>query len=459
MESLRVGGLPSSAFPPPCPGLPMDPSPESVAATATSESAQAGSPSGKGEESSIRAHVLIVDDSYMVAEMLSNFLGKQGCSISYALDGSSALEQIRRQPPDLIIADWVMPSLNGLDLCRQLRKSPEYAWVYYIIMTAREGNDNMERALEAGADEFLSKPFQSAELMTRVRAGLRIVESRRQQHLIKTGQERSPSPPKSIGLAVGNRQDLVTRLPLRVAQARAQSEPLSLFVLRLANLSVLSQGLEAQTRAALLKLFTDRLAHNLRDGDDLFCYDEGQFIILLSGSTLAATQIAAERCCQRMIQDPFVVNGQALPVQLHFGTASLTDNDDPKGVALLRRAAQAMRDSRNLHSSVLTAPNAPTAPEDLLKQLQELQTENETLRLELEHRLTELKDLQVQNLELKQQAQAPAPNLATSPQGFSGAAPPLLSPRKPVQRRLKRKMRRKSRHSLRRLFRKKFYHC
>ncbi|MEN9232390.1 MAG: response regulator, partial [Thermostichus sp. DG02_5_bins_236] len=300
----------------------MDPSPESVVVP-QSETPQAGSFFGKADDGSIRAHVLIVDDSYMVAEMLSNFLGKQGCSISYALDGSSALEQIRRRPPDLIIADWVMPSLNGLDLCRQLRQSPEYAWVYYIIMTAREGNDNMERALEAGADEFLSKPFQAAELMTRVRAGLRIVESRRQQHLLKTGQKQAPSSTKSIGLEVGNRQDLVTRLPLRVAQARSQSEPLSLFVLRLANLSSLSQRLDTQARAALLKLFTDRLANNLRDKDDLFCYDEGQFIVLLSGSTLAATQMAAERCCQRMIQDPFVVNGQALPVQLHFGAASL----------------------------------------------------------------------------------------------------------------------------------------
>ncbi len=430
----------------------MDPSPKSVAATATSESLQAGSVSGRGEDSSIRAHVLIVDDSYMVAEMLSNFLGKQGCSISYALDGSSALDQIRRQPPDLIIADWVMPSLNGLDLCRQLRQSPEYAWVYYIIMTAREGNDNMERALEAGADEFLSKPFQSAELMTRVRAGLRIVESRRQQHLIKTGQERPLSPPKSIGLEVGNRQDLVTRLPLRVAQARAQSEPLSLFVLRLANLGSLAQGLDADGRAALLKLFTDRLAHNLRDGDDLFCYDEGQFIILLSGSTLAATQIAAERCCQRMIQDPFVVKGQALPVQLHFGAASLMDSDDPKGVALLRRAAQAMRDSKNVHSSVLTAPNPISAPEDLLKRLQELETENADLRQELETRLKQIEDLRQHHQELSRKMQAPAPESTTA--GSLAHRPFRLRRRKLRQICLRRRLsRRRPRLALGRLSR------
>jgi hypothetical protein len=81
-----------------------------------------------------------------------------------------------------------------------------------------------------------------------VRAGLRIVESRRQQYLLKTGQKSTPSPPKSIGLEVGSRQDLVARLPLRVAQARAQSEPLSLFVLRLANLGSLAQELEADGR-------------------------------------------------------------------------------------------------------------------------------------------------------------------------------------------------------------------
>ncbi|MEN9210906.1 MAG: response regulator [Thermostichus sp. DG_1_6_bins_120] len=382
-----------------------------------------------------------MDDSYMVAEMLSNFLGKQGCSISYALDGFSALEQIRRRPPDLIIADWVMPSLDGLGLCRQLRQSPEYAWIYYIIMTAREGNDNMERALEAGADEFLSKPFQAAELMTRVRAGLRIVEGRRQQHLLKTGQKPAPSPEKSVGLPVGSRQDLLTRLPLRVAQARSQSEPLSLFGLRLANLSALSQRLDSRARATLFQLLTERLVNTLRDRDDLFCYDEGQFIVLVAGSTLAATQMAAERCCQRLVQDPFVVNGQTLPVQLHFGAASLMENDDPKGVALLRRAAQAMRDSRNVYSTLPTAAKPPAASEGVLKRLEQLQAENTKLRQELEHRLAELKDLQAQNLQLKQQAQALTSEATLSPRRSSSP-----SASRSVRRRLKRTLRSKPLH-------------
>ncbi len=418
----------------------MDPNLENAAATGTSESPQAGLGASKGEASSLRAHVLIVDDSYMVAEMLSNFLGKQGCSISYALDGLSALEQIRRRTPDLIIADWVMPALDGLELCRQLRQAPEYAWVYYILMTAREGNDTMERALEAGADEFLSKPFQAAELLTRVRAGLRIVESRRQQYLLQTGQRQVPSPSRRA--ALGNRQDLVTRLPLRVAQARAQSDPLSLFVLRLANLGSLAQGLQAEERAALLQLFTDRLGNTLREGDDWFCYDEGQFIVVLPGSTLAAAQIAAERCCQRVIQDPFVVNGRALPVQLQFGAATLTDKDDPKGVALLRRAAQALRDSKNAHSSVVTAPHpipvsdcgSGTESLELLKRLQHLEKENAELRQELATRLRQLEELR-QNL--SQGVREPRPERS---EAGSRSQKPLWIRRRKPRRRLKRQL-------------------
>ncbi|MEN9231636.1 MAG: hypothetical protein Q6L68_12085, partial [Thermostichus sp. DG02_5_bins_236] len=161
------------------------------------------------------------------------------------------------------------------------------------------------------------------------------------------------------------------------------------------------------------------------------------------GSTLAATQMAAERCCQRMIQDPFVVNGQALPVQLHFGAASLMENDDPRGVTLLRRAAQAMRDSRNLHSSVVTIPNPILAPEELLNRLKKLETENENLRQDLKNRLTQLQDLRTQNLQLKEKIQSPSLELPPPPQGFLTHERPQLTSRKPIQRRLKRKIRRR----------------
>lgn len=353
----------------------------------------------------LRARILIVDDSYMVAEMLSNFLGKQGCTISYALDGSAALDQVRQSPPDLIIADWVMPNLDGLELCRQLRQSPEYAWVYYIIMTAREGNDNMERALEAGADEFLSKPFQAAELMTRVRAGLRIVEVRRRRQLKAVQPALNQAEP-----LIGTRQNLVSKLPQCIAYSRSQVEPLSLFILRLVNLASLSRELSPDQKKTLLNQFTQRLIGNLREGDDLFRYDEGQFIVILSGTTLPAAQIAAERCCLRMVQEPFVLQGQILEIQIQFGTATLEASDDPQGMALLRRAAQGLRDSKHQANATLSSPAAQpieTVPKsaDSAMPLEDRVRALEAENLELRMRVSSLSKLEVENKHLKQRLQ------------------------------------------------------
>lgn len=374
--------------------------PETGTPSTDAVKAQASVTTGGG----LRARILIVDDSYMVAEMLSNFLGKQGCLISYALDGTAAFDLVRQHPPDLIIADWVMPGMDGLELCRQLRESPDFSWIYYIIMTAREGNDNMERALEAGADEFLSKPFQAAELMTRVRAGLRIVEIRRQQtmrgaQLPRTGREDTP---------IGSRHELVSSLPQRISHSRAQTEPLSLFILRLANLTQLSRVVSADQKKHLLNQFTSRLISNLREGDGVFRYDEGQYIVVLSSTTLPAAQIAAERCCQRMVQLAFVVDDQAVEVQLQFGTASLEATDDQQGMALLRRAAQAMRENKQQPGALLSSPVTQTAmsiaaetDQQVWERMRAVEAEN----LELRMRIGQLAKLETENHQLKQKVQ------------------------------------------------------
>jgi class 3 adenylate cyclase len=118
--------------------------------------------------------ILVVDDDWLNRDMLSTYLTNAGCEVIAAPDGVAALEAIRDQPPDLALVDVQMPHMDGLTLCRELKSSPETRFVPVIIVTALEREDEELKAIEAGADDFITKPYKSVILLTRVRSLLRI---------------------------------------------------------------------------------------------------------------------------------------------------------------------------------------------------------------------------------------------------------------------------------------------
>jgi len=120
--------------------------------------------------------VLIVDDDEIALELLSNALSQAGYEIKAAKDGREALEILRTGLYRLVISDWEMPEINGIELCRRIRARRLVAgYIYVILVTARDGTSNVVQGLDAGADDFISKPFQPTELCVRVRAGERIL--------------------------------------------------------------------------------------------------------------------------------------------------------------------------------------------------------------------------------------------------------------------------------------------
>ncbi len=120
-----------------------------------------------------KARVLVVEDDSAIAELLEWHLGKAGYAVRQTPDGEEALLIARETPPDLVLLDWMIEGIAGLELCRRLRRLPETANVPIVMLTARGQEEDKVRGLETGADDYITKPFSPRELVARIEAVLR----------------------------------------------------------------------------------------------------------------------------------------------------------------------------------------------------------------------------------------------------------------------------------------------
>jgi len=120
-----------------------------------------------------KLQILVVEDETALVEILRYNLEKEGFTVNAATDGEAALEAIADHKPDLVILDWMLPHVSGLEICRQLRRKPETRDLPIIMLTARGEEADRVRGLEVGADDYVAKPFSPSELIARVRAVLR----------------------------------------------------------------------------------------------------------------------------------------------------------------------------------------------------------------------------------------------------------------------------------------------
>jgi putative two-component system response regulator len=119
--------------------------------------------------------VLAVEDDAVSAEILKNSLERFGYQVTSAANGREAFELIRTGRYRLVVSDWEMPEMNGLTLCRQIRERQWSSYIYVILVTSHHDVENVVQGLDAGADDFLTKPFQPEELRVRLRTGQRIL--------------------------------------------------------------------------------------------------------------------------------------------------------------------------------------------------------------------------------------------------------------------------------------------
>ncbi len=133
-----------------------------------------------GKTAAALRHVLVVDDSRMQRKILSTQLARSGYAVAEAGSAEEALELCDQQPPDIVISDWMMPGMSGIEFCQALRSRARQNYVYFILLTSKTESAEIARGLDGGADDFLTKPVSGDELRARITAGERILRMERE---------------------------------------------------------------------------------------------------------------------------------------------------------------------------------------------------------------------------------------------------------------------------------------
>jgi two-component system, NtrC family, sensor kinase len=203
--------------------------------------------------------VLIADDDPVSRKLLQSYLQKWGCEVTAAQDGAEAWSCFERDEFNVVITDWMMPELDGVELVRRIRAGPRSHYVYLILLTAKGQKEDLVEGMDAGADDFLTKPFDRDELRVRLRAGERIVELEQQvratrRALADSGRLALHDVDRRIGALIDDlsalRRDVLAAADA-VAEPLARSELRASFARRfdrsLADLQRMCDGLRDPT--------------------------------------------------------------------------------------------------------------------------------------------------------------------------------------------------------------------
>jgi two-component system chemotaxis response regulator CheY len=268
--------------------------------------------------------ILIVDDDPNSLRLLSVNLRFAGHEAVEALDGAAAWELFQGERQRMVVTDWMMPVMDGMDLIRRIREVDHAGYTYIIMVTALATKPQVVSGLVGGADDYLTKPFDHEELLARVTIGERILKLEEDLRAAKRTAETLAMHDTLTGLF--NRRAIRDRALAELNRLARDhtSGPLSVILLDVDRFKIIndSYGHDAGDRA--LRLVAGLLAEHLRNYDVVGRWGGEEFLLLLPGASVAEAKAAAERIRERLADTDLGLNGGGSAVTASFGVATVT---------------------------------------------------------------------------------------------------------------------------------------
>ncbi len=266
--------------------------------------------------------VLIVEDDRFLRGVLEDMLAEAGYPVEAVSNGAEALRLMAQGAYRILITDWVMPGMDGLELCRLLRRKPSDRYTYILMLTAHGEKEDLIAGLEAGADEYLVKPVNPVELNLRLKIAQRILNLERS--LRQSIEEIKQLSLKDPLTGLYNRRFLVERLPQEIKRSYRYSRPLSLVMVDIDHFKAINDTYGHPAGDAVLKVCAGCLMETVRDDLDwVVRYGGEEFVLVLPETDLDGALAAAERLRQRAAEERIGAEGQQIRITASFGVASL----------------------------------------------------------------------------------------------------------------------------------------
>jgi len=266
--------------------------------------------------------VLVVDDDPIQCRQLEVTLGRWGYDVRTARDGLEALRLMDEQGPiQLVVADWMMPEMDGIELCRRIRGDSGQPYVYVILATARDCRDDIVAGLDAGADDYLTKPIHHGELRARVGAGKRIIDL--QNRLLAAQEQLQIEATHDALTGLWNRRAIIENLERELGRAARQGTAITVAMADLDHFKSINDTHGHPVGDAALREAASRLAGAVRPYDFVGRYGGEEFLIVAPGLDRGGAIDLAERIRGRFDGTPFVTSGPTLSVTLSIGVVAL----------------------------------------------------------------------------------------------------------------------------------------
>jgi two-component system cell cycle response regulator len=277
--------------------------------------------------------ILLAEDNPISRKMLEKILVNEGFEVTSVENGKEALALFRERFFPIVLTDWVMPEMEGLELCKAIRNEKPQGYVYIVLLTAKDSKDDIISGLESGADDYLTKPANRAELIARLKNGLRILDL--EKSLKEANEEIRTFSITDPLTGIYNRGYLNERLPQEIKRSIRYKRSLSLILCDIDHFKSVNDNFGHLAGDAILKGFVGCITDSIRDQIDWSArYGGEEFLVVLPETDYLGARHLAERLRVVVSDKHYTVGDNEIRITSSFGVSGFSPETLTKNLSI-----------------------------------------------------------------------------------------------------------------------------